>query len=144
MQGQRTGGDQRGVFAQAVAGEQRRRRATDLLPYAPAGHARREQRRLGEFGTVEGVFLAFARQCPQVDAGARGRFGERVADDRMGGRQLGEHAGKLRSLPGKDEGERSGHGLAVNNGTRMIRAMFRDCLYRGVCPLSSAAARYPR
>src|SRR3546814_18847955 len=78
------------------------------------------------------------RSRPQVDAGAIGGFAESVLHLRVQRRELGEHADGLRSLAWDDEGERIGHGRATDAPLRagvtgMIKALFRACLYPGVC-----------
>ena len=77
--------------------------------------------------------------------GAVGRLAERVLHQRVQFRELGKHADGLRTLAGKDEGERFGHGAAPagsENGTGMIRAMGWRRLYRPVC--SRRRGRLPR
>jgi hypothetical protein len=76
MQRQRSGRDQRGVLAQAVASKYGRRRPAGL-PCTPHRHPCGKQRRLGVFGAVEQFFRAALRQRPQVDAGTGPRLPRR-------------------------------------------------------------------
>ena len=108
LQRERTRGDQCGVLAQAVPGQQRRRGSALLLPCAPHGDAGGQQRRLGVFGAVEHFLGAALRQRPQVHTRAVGGFGERLAHDRMQLGQFGQHADGLRTLARKHESEMRG------------------------------------
>jgi len=108
LERQRTGGDQRGVLTQTMAGQLRRLRAALLLPCAPHGDAGREQRGLRVFGAVEHFFGPALRQRPQVDASTFGGFGERLAHERMQFGQLGQHTDGLRPLARENESELRG------------------------------------
>ena len=105
MQRQRTGGDQRGVFAQAVPGQHGRLRAMGGLPGTPDADAGGQQRRLRVFGAVEHFLRTTLRQRPQVDTGAIGGFREGRADLRVQLGQFGEHAQRLRALAREHECE---------------------------------------
>ncbi len=100
---QRAAGDQRRVFAQAVAGEQRGRAATRGAPGAIHRDARREHDRLRVDGQIERV-VAGLDQRPEVLPERRGGLGERVAHDRKAA-VAAHHARRLRALPGKHQSE---------------------------------------
>jgi hypothetical protein len=62
------------------------------------GEARRQHRGLGVFGGVQPFLRAFLHEVPQVVAEHGRGFIERIADDRVGAREAGEHADRLGSL----------------------------------------------
>jgi len=105
VQRQRAGCDQRGVFAQTVAGQARGDGAALLLPQAPHRDARRQQGRLGVFGAAQHFFRPALGERPQIGAGTVGSFIEGVAYLRVQFGQFGQHAQGLRPLAGKHEGE---------------------------------------
>ncbi len=106
---QRAGGDQRGVFAQAVAGQHAPACAPPLrLPRAPHRHAGGQQRRLGVFGAVEHALPGRPATAP---TGRRRRRREAsskaVADAGMQLGEFGQHADATAS-PGRETRRRVG------------------------------------
>src|SRR6266705_471422 len=96
--------DERGVFAEAVAGEERRLCAAHFQPRPPGANSGGHHGRLGVDGAIQLLRRPFGDQLGDVLLQDIGRFGERRADHRhipVGG----EHAHRLRSLSGKDHGE---------------------------------------
>jgi hypothetical protein len=83
----------------------RRLRSALRLPQTPHGDTRREQRGLRVFGAIEHHLRAALRERPEVDAGAVGRLGKRLAHLRMQFAEFGEHADRLRALSRKNESE---------------------------------------
>ena len=141
VQRERAGGDQRGVFAEAVAGEQRRLRAAARLPRAPRGDAGGEQRGLREFGLVELVFRALLRERPQVDARAFGGFVERGAHAARAAARVRRACRPIAS-PGRETRRRVGGCVTrspVAKEGGMISAFAARRLYDDVCDSCTAA-----
>ncbi|MNH05208.1 hypothetical protein D3C79_645250 [compost metagenome] len=109
FQAQTACGDQGTVFAQAVAGDEGRLRATLLQPQAPQRDGGSKNRRLGLVGLIELLFRTFLYQLPQVVAQSLGSFLEGLDDYRLFSTKLSEHAQRLGTLTGKDECEGCRH-----------------------------------
>ena len=110
------GGDERGVFAQAVAGEVRRHRAAALAPRAPAGHAGDEHQRLRVHGLVQRSAGPSLAMRPEVDAGDRVRLAEGLLDDGQVGEAL-HHADATGSPgPGKTMASVMSHSVLEEHG----------------------------
>jgi hypothetical protein len=115
---QRAGGDQRRVFAKAVAGHDRRRRAACHLPRAIDRIRGGQHNRLSIGGEVQVIRRAFGDQLAQILAERVGSFLNRLAHDRVIGKCV-EHADRLRSLTRKNE--RKFHGILKIRCFRYVR-----------------------
>ncbi|MCY1417247.1 hypothetical protein D3C76_829880 [compost metagenome] len=106
---QAAGSHQRGVLAQAMAGDERRSGAALALPQTPQGDGGGKNGRLGLVGLVQALFRAFLHQRPEVIAQGIGSFAEGFAHDGVLSALVGEHADRLRTLAGENECEGCGH-----------------------------------
>ena len=143
VQRQRAGGDQRAVFAQAVAGEhapaaRRRAAATARHTATPAASSA---------GWVNSVLVElFLRALPATASTGRRRSPREasskvVADLRMHGRELGKHAERLRALAGKHEGECAECRSSADSANRRARMIRATCSKSSVPRRSTPAAR---
>ena len=117
----------RGVFAQAVAGDDRRQRTAGGDPGAVHGHAGGQHDRLGVGGERQRLFGAFLDQLGDVFAQRIRSFLERFEQDRM-------------VAPGVEHADRLGT-LARKNECEMVHVGFLNCL---VLEITDAAAPRPR
>ena len=103
-EGKRACGDERGVFAQAVTGEQIGRSAAGGAPGAVDRHIGGQHERLRIDRLVERFAIAVLDQRPEILPQRRGGFGECVAHHRIA-LVATHHARGLRSLTGKNQGQ---------------------------------------
>jgi hypothetical protein len=101
LKSQRAGGDVRGIFAQAVTGDEGRLQAAPGKQ-PPGGNAHRQDRRLRVLGELQPLGRAVENQLAQRFAERRVGFGKGPgANLELIGERLA-HAHRLRSLPWKD------------------------------------------
>ncbi len=118
--GDHAGGDQRRVFAQAVAGNDGRHRAAGRDPGAVHGHGSGQHDRLGIGGEVEVFFRTVGDQALQIEAEGIGSFLHGLVDNRVAGETV-QHADCLGALSGKQECELAHRDMSVVIGSRERR-----------------------
>ena len=115
----RAGGDVGGVFAEAVAGDERDiRREPFGLEHAIRRDARGEDRRLRVFRQHQRVFGAVPDQAAQRFAQRLVRFGKHLPRGRKSVGQRAAHADLLRSLSWKHECNHETDAVAISCSTR--------------------------
>ena len=102
---QATSGNECGILAEAMSGNESRPRTTLRLPQAPERNRSSENGRLGLVGLIQLLFRALLSQCPQVVTQRSGSLGKGIDDHALLSTKLGQHAERLRSLARKDESE---------------------------------------
>ncbi len=100
------GANQSRVLAEAVPGHCGGLFAPPLLPQPPGCDTGGQHRRLRDDGLIESLGRPFLHQLPQVITEYAAGFTERSTNFVVLCGELGEHALRLRSLPGKYECQR--------------------------------------
>ena len=98
-----TGGDQRRVLAETVAGEPLRFEAELLAQHREHRDLRGENAGLRELGQVQPLVVAKGN-CAEIGAASIGSLGERRARDGKLLVEILRHAGALRALAGEHQG----------------------------------------
>ncbi|MNY11696.1 hypothetical protein D3C86_1447380 [compost metagenome] len=100
--------NQRRVFTQAMAGNERRLQTTLSAPQTPQGNGCGKDRRLGLVGLIELLFRPLLAQGPEVVAKRFGSLGKSIDNDLL--RAVpSQHRQRLRALARKDECEGCRH-----------------------------------
>src|SRR5450631_1100658 len=97
----RLGAYERRELAQAVAADDGRCRPTGFAPVPPGRNARGKHGGLRVFGAIQFLGRPLLDDFPKIVAECRGSLGEGPGNDSGGRRETGEHAVRLRTLPGE-------------------------------------------